>query len=94
MGLTPLQIKTAVVVRTSVLALVAATFGAAAGRVVSSHLISAMSQSYGLGAGLGRSAQTGTVVIAITLAVATAAVAGALSTRGQNRIPATVVLGP
>jgi putative ABC transport system permease protein len=94
MGLTPAQVKTAVVVRMTVLALAAAVLGAAVGRAVSSDLISAMSQSYGLGTGLGRPAPVGTVLAATALAVATAAVAGALSSRTQRQIPAAVVLGP
>lgn len=94
MGLTPAQVKTAVVVRMTVLALAAAALGAAVGRAVSSDLISAMSRTYGLGAGLGRPAPLGTVLAATALAVATAAVAGVLSARTQNRIPAAVVLGP
>jgi putative ABC transport system permease protein len=94
MGLTPAQVKTAVVVRTTVLALVGATIGAAAGRAVSTHLISAVSQGYGLGAGLGRSAPAGIVVAAVALVVIAAAVVSALSGRTQNTIPAAVVLGP
>ena len=94
MGLTPRQVKTAVVVRTTVLALVAATLGALAGRAVSSYLIGAVSQAYGLGAGLGRAAPADAVAAAITVAVAAAAAVGALSARADNRIPATVVLGP
>lgn len=94
MGLTPGQIKTAVVVRTAVLALVAVTVGAIAGRAVSSYLISAVSQAYGLGAGLGRAAPAEAVAVAIAVAVIAAAIAGALSARIGDRIPATVVLGP
>jgi putative ABC transport system permease protein len=94
MGLTPVQVKTAVVVRTTVLALVAATVGAAIGRAASSSLITAVSKVYGLGAGLGRSASPGTVAAAIALAVAGAALAGALTTRATDRIPAAVALGP
>jgi putative ABC transport system permease protein len=94
MGLTPGQVNTAVVVRTTVLALVAVTLGAVAGRAVSSYLISAVSQAYGLGAGLGRAAPAGAVAAAIAVAVTAAAVAAALSARTDNRIPAAVVLGP
>jgi putative ABC transport system permease protein len=94
MGLTPAQVKTAVVVRMTVLALAAAVLGAAVGRAVSSDLISAISESYGLGAGLGRPAPLGTVLAATALAVATAAVAGVLSGRKRQQIPAAVVLGP
>jgi putative ABC transport system permease protein len=94
MGLTPAQVNTAVVIRTTVLALVAAAVGAAVGRVSSSSLISAVSRVYGLGAGLGKPAPAGAVAIAIALAVAVAALAGALTTRTRDRVPAAVVLGP
>jgi len=94
MGLTPGQVKTAVVVRTAVLALVAVTLGAITGRAVSSYLISAVSQAYGLGAGLGRAAPAEAVAAAIAVAVIAAAGAGALSARTDSRIPAAVVLGP
>ncbi len=94
MGLTPGQLKTAAVVRTTVLALVAVTFGAAVGQAVSSFLINALSDAYGLGAGLGRSAPLGTVIGAIGLAATAAAVAGALNATAQDRIEATLVIGP
>ena len=94
MGLTPGQIKTAVVVRTTVLAFVAVTFGALAGRFGSSYLIGAVSQAYGLGAGLGRAAPPYAVAVTVAVAVIAAAAAGALSVRTGNRIPAAVVLGP
>jgi len=94
MGLTPVQVKTAVVVRTTVLALVGVTVGAAAGRVVSSYLISAVSQAYGLGAGLGRAASAESVAATIAVAVIGAAVAGALSARTDSQNQAAVVLGP
>ncbi len=94
MGLTPAQVKTAVVVRMTVLALAAAVIGVTVGRAVSTGLISAMSETYGLGAGLGRPAPAGSVLAATALAVATAAIAGLLSARTQQRVPAAVVLGP
>jgi putative ABC transport system permease protein len=94
MGLTPAQVKTAVVARMTVLALAAAVLGAAVGRAVSSDLISGMSETYGLGAGLGRPAPVGAVVAATALAVATAAAAGVVSAWRQQLIPAAVVLGP
>ncbi len=94
MGLTPVQLRTAAVVRTTVLALIAVTLGAAVGRAVSNSLINAVSEAYGLGAGLARSASPGAVAAAIGLAVGAAAIAGAVSTISQDRIPAAVVLGP
>jgi putative ABC transport system permease protein len=94
MGLTPGQVKTAVVIRTTVLAVVAVTIGVVGGRIVSSALISAVSQVYGLGAGLGTPASASALAAAIALAVGGAALAGALTTRDQDRVPAAVVLGP
>lgn len=94
MGLTPAELKTAVVARTTVLALIAVTLGAAAGRAVSTSLISAVSQAYGLGGGLGRAAPAGAVAAAIAVAVIAAAVAGALFARSGSQDRAAVVLGP
>jgi putative ABC transport system permease protein len=94
MGLTPVQVRAAVVVRTTVLALVAVTIGAAVGRAASGYLISTVSQLYGLGAGLATPASAGTTATAIALAACGAALAAALTTRTQEQIPATVALGP
>jgi putative ABC transport system permease protein len=94
MGLTPAQLRTAVVVRTTVLAVVAVTIGALVGRAASGFLISIVSQVYGLGTGLATSASAGTTAAAIALAAAGAALAAALTTRTQDRVPATVALGP
>jgi putative ABC transport system permease protein len=94
MGLTPMQVRTAVVVRTTVLALVAVTLGVAAGRASSSSLISAVSRLYGLGAGLGRPPSAGTVAEVVVAAVAAAATAAALTTRTAGRAPAAPALLP
>ena len=94
MGLTPAQVKTAVVVRMTVLALAAAPIGAVMGRAVSSELISAMSETFGLGAGFGRPAPDGAVLAATAVAVTTAALAGVLSARTRHQLPAAVILGP
>jgi len=94
MGLTPAQLRTAVVVRTTVLAVLAVTIGAVIGRAASGFLISIVSQVYGLGAGLATPASAGTTAVAIALAAVSAALAAALTTRTQDRIPATVALGP
>jgi putative ABC transport system permease protein len=94
MGLTPLQVRTAVVVRTTVLALVAVTLGVAAGRASSSSLISAVSRLYGLGAGLGRPPSAATIAAAIVAAVAAAATTAALTTRTTGRTQAAAGLMP
>jgi putative ABC transport system permease protein len=94
MGLTPAQVKGAVVVRTTVLALTGGTIGVIAGRAVSGVLISAVSQAYGLGAGLGTPTPAGTAAAAIAIAVSGAALTGALSSRAADRPPATILPGP
>jgi putative ABC transport system permease protein len=94
MGLTPVQVRAAVVVRTTVLALVAVTLGSVAGLAACSALISAVSRLYGLGAGLARLPSAVTVIAAITAVVAAAALAGLSTTRAADRDPAAVVLGP
>jgi putative ABC transport system permease protein len=94
MGLTPVQVRAAVVVRTSVLALVAVTLGSAAGLAACSALISTVSRLYGLGSGLARLPSAVTVLAAITAVVAAAALTGLSTTRAADRDPAVVVLGP
>ncbi len=94
MGLTPLQVRVAVMMRTAVLALIAVAAGALAGRAVSISLISAISKVYGLGAGIGRPPSAGTLIAAIVLAIAVAVVAGILPSRLTSRLPAVAVLGP
>jgi putative ABC transport system permease protein len=94
MGLTPLQIRLALLMRTTMLALVAVALGTAVGRVVSTTLISAVSKVYGLGAGLGRPPSPGTLVAAVALAIGAAALAGALPSRAGWRLPGVAVLGP
>jgi putative ABC transport system permease protein len=94
MGLTPAQVRTAVVVRTTVLALVAVTLGAIAGLAASGALVSSVSRLYGLGSGLGSAPSAAAVATAMVLAVGAAALVGALTTRSTGRAPAAVVLGP
>ena len=65
MGLTPLQVRFALMMRTTVLALVAVAAGVATGRLVSTNLISAVSKVYGLGAGIGRPPAVGTLAAAV-----------------------------
>ena len=94
MGLTPLQVRIALMMRTTVLALVAVAVGTAVGRLVSTTLISAVSKIYGLGAGIGRPPSAGTLAAAIALAIGAAALAGILPYRPADRLPAVAVLGP
>jgi putative ABC transport system permease protein len=94
MGLTPVQVRAAVVLRTIVLALVAVALGAAAGVATCSFLISTVSRLYGLGTGLGRPPTAAAVAAATTLAVLAAAVAAMAAAAAADREPAAVVLGP
>jgi len=94
MGLTPLQVRVAVMMRTAVLALIAVAAGALVGRAVSTGLISAVSKVYGLGAGIGRPPSAATLIVATVVAIAVAVVAGILPSRLTSRLPAVAVLGP
>ena len=94
MGLTPLQVRSALMTRTTVLALMAVVVGAAVGRLVSTSLVSAVSRLYGLGSGIGRPPSYATLAAAIGLAIGAAAVAGMLPTRPLGRLPRVTVLGP
>jgi putative ABC transport system permease protein len=94
MGLTPAQVRIAVVMRTTVLALVAVVLGAVLGRLCSTDLISSVSRLYGLGAGIGRPPSAGTLAAAIAVSIAAAAVASTLPMRTAGEVPAGVLLGP
>jgi len=94
MGLTPLQVRSALMARTTVLALLAVVVGAVVGRLVSTSLISAVSRLYGLGSGIGRPPSMTTLAAAIGLAIIAAAVVGMLPTRPFGRLPRVAVLGP
>ncbi len=94
MGLTPLQVRGALMMRTTVLALVAVVVGAVAGRLVSTTLVSSVSRVYGLGGGLGRPPSVTTLAAAVALAIGAAALAGVLPLRPVGRLPRVAVLGP
>jgi putative ABC transport system permease protein len=94
MGLTPVQVRVALIMRTTVLGLVAVTLGTVAGRMAGLELVSAVSRMYGLGAGLGRPPSAGTLALAAALAVGVAALAGVLPPRVAGRVPAAELLGP
>jgi putative ABC transport system permease protein len=92
MGLTPVQIRLALLLRTTALALIAVTVGAVLGRVLSTTLVSAVSKAYGLGAGIGRPPSTAEIAAAVALAIGAAGVAAMLPSR--ERLPGATVLGP
>jgi putative ABC transport system permease protein len=93
MGMTPLQVRLALMMRTTVLALVAVAVGVVVGRLVSTTLIGAVSKEYGLGAGIGRPPAVGTLAAAVALAIGAVALAGILPSRPAGRLP-VAVLGP
>jgi len=94
MGLTPLQVRAALMTRTTVLALIAVGVGTVVGRLFSVSLISAVSRLYGLGAGIGSPPSAWMLAGAVTLAVGAAAVAGILPFRPPGRLRAAAILGP
>lgn len=87
MGMTPLQVRAVLVLRTTVLAAVAVVIAVPLGSVASTTLISAVSRMYGLGAGIGSAPSPGALSVAAVLAVGAAALAGALPERQARRLP-------
>jgi putative ABC transport system permease protein len=94
MGMTPLQVRFALMMRTTVLALVAVAAGVALGSGVSTTLISSVSKAYGLGAGIGRPPAIGTLVAAVVLAIGSAALASMLPARPSAPLSTVAILGP
>jgi putative ABC transport system permease protein len=94
MGLTPLQVMTALVTSTSVLALVAVAAGAAAGLSLSSGLINLAAQAYGIGAGIGRPPTAAAMAVAIAAAVVVSGLTATIPARRIARMPVAAALGP
>jgi len=94
MGLTPMQLTTALVTSTSVLALIAVGAGAAAGLSLSSRLINLAAQAYGIGAGIGRPPSTAAMVVAIAAAVAVSGLTATIPARRLARMPVAAALEP
>jgi putative ABC transport system permease protein len=93
-GLTPGQVRACMVVRMSVLALIASSAGAVFGLAVSARLINLASQAYGIGAGLGMPPSAGATLAAATAAVAAAALAALVPAYRVARMPVVATLGP
>jgi putative ABC transport system permease protein len=89
MGLTPLQVLTSLVARTSVLALVAVTIGVSLGLAACTGLINLAARLYGLGAGIGRLPDLVTLAVAIAAAVAIAGLTAVLPARHGGGGPVT-----
>ncbi len=94
MGLTPLQVMTSLVTSTTVLALIGVAVGAIAGLALSSRLVNAGAQAYGIGAGIARPPSAAVIAVAVAVAVAGASAAAILPARRAARIPIATVLGP
>jgi putative ABC transport system permease protein len=94
MGLTPWQVRTSLLTRTSVLALVAAAIGSLAGLLVCGRLINLGAQAYGIGAGIGRPPSAAAVLAAALLAVLGSSLTAIIPARRAARLPAASALGP
>ena len=94
MGLTPAQVLTSLIARSSVLALVAVTAGVSLGLSAGTGLINIAAQAYGLGSGIGRPPAGMTLAIATILAVTIAALTAAVPAHRCAEVPASSLLGP
>ncbi len=93
-GLTPGQVMACMVVRMSVLALIASVAGAVCGTVFSTRLINLASQAYGIGAGLGMPPSPMATTAAAVAAVVAAAVAALMPAYRAARMPVALTLAP
>jgi len=94
MGLTPAQVLTSLIARSSVLALVAVTAGAALGMSACTGLINLAAQAYGLGSGIGRPPGGMTLAIATILAVTIAALTAVVPAHRYGEVPPSGLLAP
>ena len=94
MGLTPAQVLTSLIARSSVLALVAVTAGVALGLSACTGLINVAAQAYGLGSGIGRPPGGMTLAITAVLAVTAAALTAVVPARRYTEDAASSLLGP
>ncbi|HEY1619773.1 MAG TPA: FtsX-like permease family protein [Streptosporangiaceae bacterium] len=93
MGLTPVQVLTSLVARTSVLALAAVALGVSLGLAACTGLINLAARVYGLGAGIGRPPGALTLAIAVLVAVVIAGLTAVVAARRHARVPTTAALG-
>ena len=94
MGLTPAQVMISLVTSTTVLALIAIAAGVIAGEALSSRLINAGAQAYGIGAGISSSPSAAAIATAVGVAVVAAALAALRPARRAARVPVASMLGP
>jgi len=88
LGLTPHQVRASLVMRTSVLALLAVGVGALAGIAACPGLINLTSQVYGIGAGLGRPPSATVIIAAVAAAVTVCGVTATIPARRAALMPA------
>lgn len=94
MGLTPAQVTISLVTSTTVLALIAVASGVIAGLALSSRLINAGAQAYGIGAGIGSQPSAAAIAVAVSVAVVAAAVTAIRPARRAALVPVAAMLGP
>jgi putative ABC transport system permease protein len=90
MGMTPRQVMSSLVTRTTVLALVGVAVGMACGTAATPHLIDVAGQAYGVGAGLGSSPSVGATLAAGGLVLLAAAAVAIIPARRAARMPIAV----
>ncbi len=94
MGLTPAQVMISLVTSTTVLALIAIAAGVIAGEALSSRLINAGAQAYGIGAGISSPPSAAAIGTAAGVAVVAAALAALRPARRAAGVPVARMLGP
>jgi putative ABC transport system permease protein len=94
MGLTSLQVRTALIIGPPRQALVAVVLGTGRGRSASNSLANSASQLYVLGAGIGRPPSAAALAAAVVVAIGSAALAGIVPVRPRSQVRVVQVLGP
>ena len=90
MGMTPRQVMSSLVTRTTVLALVGTAVGMVCGTGLTPHLINVAGQAYGVGAGLGSSPSAGATLAAGGAVLIAAAAAAVIPARRAAEMPIAV----
>ena len=92
MGMTPRQVMSSLVTRTTVLALIGTAVGMACGTAVTPHLIDAAGQAYGVGAGLGSSPSAAATLAAGGVVLLAAAAAAIIPARRAAEMPIAIAV--
>lgn len=93
MGMTPRQVMSSLVTRTTVLALIGTAAGMACGTALTPKLIDVAGQAYGIGAGLGSSPSASATLAAGGAVLVIAAAAAAIPARRAAEMPIAATLG-